>query len=123
MEPVCAVIEFPCSTYYAAKKQQDEPSRRACMDEELLVEIDRVWTNSGKLYGARKVWAQLRREGLQIARCTVERLMSTHGMAGVLPTRRRPRTTIPGDERSRPSDLVEREFQAPAPNQLWVTDF
>lgn len=123
VEPLCEVIEFPTSTYYAAKKRDDEPSGRQMRDVELLPEIRRVWEQKGrKVYGARKVWSQLRREGIDVARCTVERLMRAHGLAGAAPRRARPRTTVPGDERARPTDLVEREFTAPAPNQLWVTD-
>lgn len=123
VEPICEVIEFPVSTYYAAKKRAENPSPRAVRDEELVVEIRRVWEGKGrKLYGAAKVWKELRREGIEVARCTVERLMREHGMAGVVAKRRRPRTTVPGDERCRPTDLVERDFRAPAPNQLWVTD-
>lgn len=123
VEPICAVIEFPVSTYYAAKKRASNPSRRTVRDEELLVDIRRVWTGIGRsLYGAVKVWKQLRREGIEVARCTVERLMREHGMAGVVTRRRRPCTTIPGDDRGRPADLVDRDFRAPAPNQLWVTD-
>lgn len=122
VEPICEVIEFPASTYYAAKKRETHPSARAARDEELLVEIRRVWEQKGrKLYGAKKVWNELRREGVDIGRGRVERLMREHGMAGVAPKRRRPRTTIPGDEASRPKDLVDRDFRAPAPNQLWVT--
>jgi transposase InsO family protein len=123
VEPICAVIEFAASTYYAAKKRESNPSRRAVRDEELLVDIRRVWTGIGRsLYGAKKVWKELQREGIEVARCTVERLMREHGMAGVVTRRRRPRTTIPGDDRARPADLVDRDFRAPAPNQLWVTD-
>jgi putative transposase len=123
VEGICAVIEFSPSTYYAAKKREENPSRRALQDEEMLVEIRRVWEKKGrKLYGAKKVWRELKREGIEVARCTVERLMRDHDMSGVVVKRRRPRTTIPGDERCRPTDLVERDFRAPAPNQLWVTD-
>jgi putative transposase len=122
VEPICEVIEFATSTYYAAKKRRQQPSERAVRDAEVLVEIRRVWVASGKLYGARKVYRQLLREGVGVARCTVERLMRAHDMAGVMPRRRRPRTTVPGDAASRPVDLVERRFAAPAPNQLWVTD-
>ena len=123
MEPICVVIEFPVSTYYAAKNRKDAPSDRELRDEELVPLIREVWEGRGKrLYGARKVWKQLRREGVDVARCTVERLMRAEGMMGVVARRRRPRTTIPGDESQRPRDLVERDFRAPAPNQLWVTD-
>jgi len=111
------------STYYAAKKREEDPSRRAVRDEELLPLIRAAWEEKGKrMYGARKVWKQLRRAGVEVARCTVERLMGAHGMSGVAATRRRPRTTVPGEESRRPCDLVERDFRAPAPNQLWVTD-
>lgn len=123
MNGICEVLEFPSSTYYAVKKREVEPSRREVRDTDLLPEVRRAWEEKGRrLYGAKKVWKQLRREGVVVARCTVERLMREHDMVGVVPTRRRPRTTVPGDERRRPSDLVERDFRAPAPNQLWVTD-
>lgn len=123
VEKICEVIEFPPSTYYAAKKRQENPTAREIRDQELLPEIRRVWEEKGrKLYGAVKVWNELRREGIEVARCTVERLMGAHGMSGVVAKRRRPRTTIPGNRDQRPRDLVERDFRAPAPNQLWVTD-
>jgi putative transposase len=123
VEPICAVIEFPSSTYYAAKKLGGQPSDRQVRDEELVPLIRAVWEGKGrKLYGARKVWKQLRRDGVEVARCTVERLMRAEGMVGAMARRRRPRTTIPGHESSRPRDLVERDFRAPAPNQLWLTD-
>nr|WP_246869129.1 IS3 family transposase [Saccharopolyspora sp. ASAGF58] len=121
--PVCEVIGFAVSTYYATKKRQEQPSDRRLRDEELIPEIRAVWEQQGKgMYGARKVWKQLLREGVKVARCTVERLMRAEGMTGVVATRHRPRTTIPGSADTRPRDLVERDFRAPAPNQLWVTD-
>ena len=117
------MIGFPVSTYYAAKKRQEKPSGREIRDEELIPLIRAVWNEKGKrLYGARKVWKQLRRDGVEVARCTVERLMRAEGMIGAVACRRRPRTTMPGHESQRPRDLVERDFRAPAPNQLWVTD-
>lgn len=125
VEPICAVIEFPVSTYYVTKKRATRSSDREVRDEELIPLIRRVWEDKKKgnrLYGARKVWKQLRRDGVDVARCTVERLMRAEGMAGAVARRRRPRTTIPGCESARPRDLVERDFRAPAPNQLWVTD-
>jgi putative transposase len=88
----------------------------------LLPLIRDVWEKSKQLYGARKVWKQLRRAGIEVARCTVERLMRAEGLSGAVSTRARPRTTVPGDASARPRDLVERDFRAPAPNQLWVTD-
>jgi transposase InsO family protein len=122
VESICRVIEFPVSTYYATKKREASPSARDLRDAELIPLIRAAWNDSRRLYGARKIWKQLRREGLEVARCTVERLMRAAGMAGVMAKRSRPRTTIPGDPASRPRDLVERDFRAPAPNQLWVTD-
>jgi transposase InsO family protein len=122
IEPICQVLEFPTSTYYAARKREQNPCQRAMDDEKAVIEIRRVWTTSGERYGARKVYRQLRREHIAIARCTVERLMRREGMSGIVARRRRPRTTIPGQDGRRPVDLVDRDFRAPAPNQLWVTD-
>lgn len=125
VEPICTVIEFSVSTYYAVKKRAGGPSDREIRDAELIPLIRSVWESEEKgnrLYGAKKVWKQLRRDGVDVARCTVERLMGAEGLAGAMARRRRPRTTIPGDESRRPRDLVDRDFRAPAPNQLWVTD-
>jgi HTH-like domain len=122
---VCAVLEFPVSTYYAVKKREGEPSARAVRDEQLKEQIMRVWENRRKgrrLYGARKVWLQLRREGTGVARCTVERLMGELGIAGVSAQRKKPRTTVPDAGAGRPGDLLERDFTAPAPNRRWVAD-
>jgi putative transposase len=99
------------------------PSARAVRDEFLKEEIMRVWKGPGRrVYGARKVWWQLNREGIGVARCTVERLMAGLGIAGVCATRRKPRTTLPGTVEQRPADLLERDFDAVAPNQRWVAD-
>jgi transposase InsO family protein len=122
VESICRVIEFAVSTYYATKNRVMSPSARECRDADLVPLIRAAWDDSRRLYGARKIWKQLRREGVEVARCTVERLMRAAGMTGVMAKRSRPRTTIPGDPASRPRDLVERDFRAPAPNQLWVTD-
>lgn len=122
VEPICQVIDFAVSTYYAAKKRITSPSRRTLQDAELVPLIRAAWEDSRRLYGARKIWKQLRRQGVRVARCTVERLMRAEGLIGAVAARSRPRTTIPGDAASRPRDLVERDFRAPAPNQLWVTD-
>jgi putative transposase len=87
VEPACAVLEFPASTYYAAKKRERQPSLRQQRDEWLKEQIMRVWKDRRKgrrMYGARKVWLQLRREGIEAARCTVERLMRELGIAGGL---------------------------------------
>jgi putative transposase len=92
-------------------------------DEELKVEIERVWKEPGRgVYGARKVWLQLNREGIKVARCTVERLMGDLGLAGACAKRKRPRTTQPGLVEDRPFDLLERDFTADVPNQRWVAD-
>lgn len=87
------------------------------------MEIQRVWSGIGRrVYGARKVWRQLNREGIEVARCTVERLMDDLGLAGASAKRKRPRTTQPGSAEGRPSDLLERDFTAVAPNRAWVAD-
>jgi putative transposase len=125
VEPACAVLEFPVSTYYAAKKREREPSVREQRDEWLKGKITQVWVDRKKgrrVYGARKVWLQLRREGIGVARCTVERLMRELGIAGACARRRRPRTTVPDVGGQRPADLLRRDFTAPAPNRRWVAD-
>ena len=94
-------------------------------DEQLKEQIMRVWENRSKghrLYGARKVWLQLRREGTEVARCTVERLMRELGIAGISARRKKPRTTVPAGADGRPADLLERDFTAPEPNRRWVAD-
>jgi putative transposase len=104
------------------KRREREPSARALRDEEVKREIMRVWETTGrKVYGARKVWRELHRRGIVVARCTVERLMGELGIEGACARRKRPRTTVPGDGRQ-PSDLLERDFAAPAPNRRWVAD-
>jgi putative transposase len=125
VDPVCAVLEFPASTYYAAKKREHRPSPRDVRDEQTKEQIMRVWEDRKKgrrVYGARKVWLQLRREGIEVARCTVERLMRELGIAGVSARRKKPRTTVPDGTGSRLSDLLERNFTAPEPNRRWVAD-
>lgn len=85
----------------------------------------RVWQGRNKgreVYGARKVWRQLRREGIEVARCTVERLMRALGIAGVTGKRKKPRTTVPSEQADRPDDLLDRDFTADAPNRKWVAD-
>jgi putative transposase len=119
VEPICAVLPIAPSTYYAAK--HGPPCRRARRDAELAVEIRRVHGENFGVYGARKVWRQLNREGHCVARCTTERLMRSLGLQGI--RRGKPkRTTVPDLTVTRPADLVERQFQAPAPNRLWVAD-
>jgi len=122
VEPICRSLGIAPSTYYAVKKRQVDPSARAQRDAELLVEIRRVHERTNGVYGAEKVWWQMRREGIPVARCTVERLMRGAGLQGVVRGERR-RTTIPDRQAERPVDLVERDFTATAPNRLWVADF
>jgi putative transposase len=122
VEPICRALQIAPSTYYAVKTRQAAPSVRAQRDAELLVEVRRVHEQSSGLYGARKVWWQLRLDGIDVARCTVERLMTQAGLEGVRRGRKR-RITIPDDQASRPADLVDRDFSADAPNRLWVADF
>lgn len=114
------------STYYGAKARDADPGRlpaRVVRDAELREEIRRVWDESFEVYGVRKVWHQLRREGFDVAsRCTVERLMCSMGLQGVVRGRKN-RTTVPRDIDERPMDLVNRDFTAGRPNQLWVADF
>ena len=124
MEPACAVLEIPPSTYYAAKKREENPSARDRRDVELKKEITRVRERKGrKLYGAKKMWRELSRDGIKVARCTVERLMREMGLEGLRARKKRPRTTVPGPAgQVRPSDLLERDFTAEAPNRRWVAD-
>lgn len=104
------------------KEDPDRRSKRAKRDEELRDEIQRVWNEHFRVYGAEKVWRQLRREGVQVARCTVERLMRKMGLRGAVRGRAFKRTTVVDESASRPPDLVQREFTATAPNRLWVAD-
>ena len=124
MEPACAVLEISPSTYYAAKKREEYPSARDERDEELKIEITRAREKKGRrLYGAKKMWRELNRDGIEVARCTVERLMREMGLEGLRARKKRPRTTVPGPAgQERPSDLLERDFTAPAPNRRWVAD-
>ncbi len=124
VEPICAVLPIAPSTYYEHKAREADPKRRptrAKRDRRLSGEVRRVWEENFRVYGARKVWRQLNREGFEVARCTVERLMRVMGLQGVV-RGRRCRTTI-GDEASeRPLDRVKRQFTASRPNPLWVAD-
>ena len=125
VEPICRVLgEHGCQiapqSYWAARKRQ--PCDRVVRDEGLLVEIRRVHGENYGVYGARKVWKQLHREGTPVARCTVERLMRADGLAGAV-RGARVRTTKADPGAPRPEDLVERQFKAERPDQLWVVDF
>jgi transposase InsO family protein len=119
VEPICRVLPIAPSTYHQHTK--GPRSARAVRDAQLKVEIRRVHAEHFGVYGARKVWRQLHREGIAVARCTVERLMGELGLEGV--RRGKPqRTTTPDAAAARPADLVERNFSAQRPNQLWVAD-
>jgi putative transposase len=114
------VLQFAPATYYAIKTRQ--PCARRRRDESLKSDITRVYNENFAVYGAVKVWTQLRREGTHVARCTVERLMRDLELQGARRGRRFTRTTCADDQLPRPSDLVARQFAASAPNRLWVAD-
>jgi putative transposase len=119
VEPICKVLQVAPSTYYAARRRS--PSARQRRDEALKPKLRQVHAEHFGVYGVRKLWHQLRREGMPVARCTVERLMRDLGLRGVVRGRRQ-RTTIAVATAPRPADLVQRDFHAPAPNRLWVAD-
>lgn len=125
VEPICAQLPIAPSVYYEHKARQAQPARipaRARRDAKLSEEIGRVYAANFHVYGARKVWLQLNREGIAVARCTVERLMHSLGLQGAKRGKRY-KTTIPDAAAERPADLVNRQFTATRPNQLWVADF
>jgi putative transposase len=108
------------NTYWTAKKRP--PSKRSLRDEHLKVQIARVHGENLDVYGADKVWSQLNREGIRVARCTVERLMGDLGLSGVRRGKAYKVTTRSDERQHRPNDLVDRDFTAAAPNRLWVAD-
>ena len=125
VEPICRVLPIAPSTYYEQKARQVDPGRlplRVRRDAWLRDEIQCVWDENLQVYGARKVWIQLNREGLQVARCTTERLMRQVGLQGARRGRRVKITTIADESAHRSPDLVKRDFTAARPNQLWVAD-
>ncbi len=125
VEPMCKQLPMSASTYYEHKARQSDPdkeSNRSYRDRLHKIEIQRVWEENMQVYGARKIWKQLKREGFVIARCTVERLMNNLGIQGAVRGGAKRKTTIPDDQLARPSDLVNRQFEADRPNQLWVAD-
>jgi putative transposase len=126
VEPICAVLPIAPSTYFLRKAQQQDQTKqsaRARRDDELRTAIQRVWEDNEEVYGPRKVWKQLRREGHRVARCTIERLMRGMGLHGVVRGRAWTVTTHADAAAARPTDLVDRRFTATRPNQLWVADF
>ena len=126
VESICAVVPIAPSTYFRHKAEQRDPTRRSARaqhDAVLRAIILRIWTENHQVYGPRKVWKQMGREGLRAARCRVRRLMRAMGLAGVVRGRAWITTTDSDPEASRPRDLVDRQFTATRPNQLWVSDF
>jgi putative transposase len=126
IEPICRQLAIAPSTYYRHQQQHADPSARsgrAQRDDELRGAIRRVWDANHQVYGPRKVWKQLRRDGIAVARCTVERLMRALGLVGAVRGRAWTTTTLSHPTATRPPDLVERSFVAERPNQLWVSDF
>ena len=125
VEPICQVLQVAPSAYYRHKARTSNPelrSNRSKSDDQAMIQIRRVWDESGQRYGARKVWEQLKRDLIEIPRCRVERLMRKHGLEGV----RRDKgitTTVRDPKAPCPADLVRRDFHADHPNQLWVSDF
>ena len=125
VEPICKMLPIAPSTYREHMAQQRDPAKlsaRAKRDLKLKPEIARVFAENFAVYGVRKVWRQLRREGFSVARCTVERLMSDMGLKGVI-RGKSVRTTISDKAAPCPLDHVNRQFHAPAPNRLWLSDF
>jgi putative transposase len=120
VEPICRALQVAPSSYYAARSRP--PSARAVGDAELAPKILKVFNDNYRVYGARKLWKQLRREGELVGRDRVARLMRTLGIAGAVRGKPR-RTTIPDPAAARAPDLVNRQFTATRPNQLWVSDF
>jgi putative transposase len=125
VEPICKVLPIAPSTYYDTVAKRTDVDRlpvRARRDVGLKIEIRRVFDANYRVYGVRKVWRQLQREGFDVARCTVARLMRTMGLQGII--RGKPmRTTVSDKAAPCPLDRVNRQFHAPAPNRLWVSDF
>ena len=125
VEPICRVLPIAPSTYYAHAARQADPAKlpaRARSDATLMIEIRRVFEANFCVYGVRKVWHQLGRDGIRVARCTVARLMRAMGLQGAV-RGRKVRTTIPDPAAACPLDRVNRHFKAPRPNALWVSDF
>jgi len=119
VEPICTTLEFPASTYYAAKSRL--PSARSLRDAVLLPLLLSVWVANYRVYGARKLWKAMGRAGEDLGRDQVARLMRQAGIRGVNRSKK-VRTTVPDDGAARPPDLVDRKFVAERPNALWVTD-
>ena len=125
VEPICRVLQMAPSCYWRHAARQRNPqlrSERAQRDEGLKADIQRVWHANWQVYGADKVWLQMNREGIPVARCTVERLMRAMGLQGAR-RGKTVRTTTPDTSAPCPLDHVNRQFKASRPNELWVSDF
>ena len=125
VEPICRVLPIAPSTYHAHAARCADPNKlpaRARRDAALTVEIRRVFEENFRVYGVRKVWRQLKREGFEVARCTVARLMRATGLEGIVRGKTL-RTTVSDKAAPCPLDRVNRQFCAPEPNVLWVSDF
>ena len=125
VEPICKVMQIAPSTYWLHAQRQARPElrpERAKRDDVLAHEVRRVWQANMQVYGVRKVWRQLHREGLEVARCTVGRLMRRQGLQGAVRGKKL-RTTMSDAAAACPSDKVQRVFYTERPNQLWLSDF
>jgi transposase InsO family protein len=125
VEPICAVLPIAPSTYFERKAEEKDPeqrSARAKRDEVLKRQIERVWEENDDAYGVRKMWRELKRQKVAVARCTVGRLMGDLGLSGVVRGKAFKKTTIADETAVRPADLVNRNFAASRPNELWVAD-
>jgi len=124
VEPICRVLPIAPSTYYEAKAREADPTRlpdRVKRDAALRETIRQVWKENFGVYGVRKVWRELIRQQIAVARCTVARLMCAMGLEGVR-RGKKCKTTVPDESAARPADLVNRQFVATRPNELWVAD-
>ncbi len=125
VEPICKVVPIAPSTYHDHVAKRRDPSRRSARakrDEVLKIEVRRVFEENFRVYGVRKVWRQLQREGFDVARCAVSRLMRQMGLEGAI-RGKSIRTTVQDKAAPCPLDHVNRVFRAPAPNRLWLSDF
>jgi hypothetical protein len=122
VEPICKVLPIAPSTYYLHAARQTDPSKRperAKLDGDMMIKIQRVFDENHQVYGVRKIWAQLKREGIVVARCTVARLMKFMGLKGAV-RGKSIKTTVSNKNAPCPLDKVNRNFKANRPNQLWV---
>ena len=125
VEPICRLLPIAPATYYLHRRRRRQPELRplrAKRDEDLKAEVLRVYNENFCVYGAEKIWRRLNREGVRVARCTVERLMVAMQLSGARRGRVFKVTTVPDENAERPLDLVNRSFVADRPNQLWVVD-